>query len=36
MKYEKPNPLSYYAETKLAAEKIVQESSLHWAMARTY
>ncbi|MBP8033062.1 MAG: NAD(P)-dependent oxidoreductase, partial [Bacteroidia bacterium] len=32
---EKPNPLSYYAETKLAAEKIVQESSLHWAMART-
>jgi dTDP-4-dehydrorhamnose reductase len=32
---EKPNPLSYYAESKLAAEKIVQASSLHWAMART-
>jgi len=32
---EKPNPLSYYAESKLAAEKIVQRSSLHWAMART-
>lgn len=30
-----PNPLSYYAESKLAAEKIVQASSLHWAMART-
>jgi dTDP-4-dehydrorhamnose reductase len=32
---EKPNPLSYYAETKLEAETIVQNSSLHWAMART-
>ncbi|MES2514589.1 MAG: SDR family oxidoreductase [Bacteroidota bacterium] len=32
---EKPNPLSYYAESKLAAEKIVEASSLHWAMART-
>ena len=32
---EKPNPLSYYAESKLAAEKIVQASTLHWAMART-
>lgn len=32
---EKPNPLSYYAESKLAAEKIVQASSLHWAIART-
>lgn len=32
---EKPNPLSYYAETKLEAEKIVQASSLHWAIART-
>lgn len=30
-----PNPLSYYAESKLAAEGIVQTSSLHWAMART-
>ena len=33
--YEKPNPLSYYAEGKLEAEKIVQASSLDWAIART-
>lgn len=32
---EKPNPLSYYAETKLEAEHIVQASKLHWAIART-
>jgi dTDP-4-dehydrorhamnose reductase len=32
---EKPNPLSYYAESKLAAEKIVQASALDWAIART-
>lgn len=32
---EKPNPLSYYAESKLAAEKIVQACSLNWAIART-
>lgn len=32
---EKPNPLSYYAETKLEAERIVQDSKLRWAMART-
>ncbi len=32
---EKPNPLSYYAESKLAAEVIVQKSNLHWAIART-
>jgi dTDP-4-dehydrorhamnose reductase len=32
---EKPNPLSYYAESKLAAEVIVQGSSLEWAIART-
>ncbi|MGZ3930250.1 MAG: SDR family oxidoreductase [Bacteroidia bacterium] len=32
---EKPNPLSYYAETKLTAEKIVQGSKLKWAIART-
>jgi dTDP-4-dehydrorhamnose reductase len=30
-----PNPLSYYAESKLAAEVIVQKSKLHWAIART-
>ena len=32
---EVPNPLSYYAESKLAAEKIVQASKLDWAIART-
>jgi dTDP-4-dehydrorhamnose reductase len=32
---EIPNPQSYYAESKLAAEKIVQASSIHWAIART-
>jgi len=32
---EKPNPLSYYAQTKLDAEKIVQSSKLKWAIART-
>ncbi len=31
----KPNPLSYYAESKLAAEVIVQKSKLHWSIART-
>ncbi len=32
---EKPNPLSYYAWSKLEAEKIVQASKLNWAIART-
>ncbi len=32
---EKPNPLSYYAETKLQAEEIVKTSSLRWAIVRT-
>ena len=32
---ETPNPLSYYAETKLAAEKVIQASTLDWAIART-
>lgn len=32
---EAPNPLSYYAESKLAAEKLVQSTSLDWAIART-
>ncbi|MGZ3903089.1 MAG: SDR family oxidoreductase [Bacteroidia bacterium] len=32
---EKPNPLSYYAASKLRAEEIVRASSLHWAIART-
>ncbi len=32
---ETPNPISYYGESKLAAEKLVQQSKLSWAMART-
>ena len=28
-------PLSYYGESKLAAEKVVESSTLHWAIART-
>lgn len=32
---EKPNPLSYYAETKLMAENSVMASKLKWAIART-
>lgn len=30
-----PNPISYYGESKLAAEKIVMNSGLKWAIART-
>jgi len=30
-----PNPLSYYGESKLAAEEIVKKSSCKWAIART-
>jgi dTDP-4-dehydrorhamnose reductase len=30
-----PSPISYYGESKAAAEKIVQESKLEWAIART-
>ena len=30
-----PNPLSYYGESKLAAEKLVAKSQLKWAIART-
>ena len=32
---EQANPLSYYAWSKLEAERIVMESGLHWAIART-
>ncbi len=32
---EERKPLSYYGESKLAAEKIVETSGLHWAIART-
>jgi dTDP-4-dehydrorhamnose reductase len=31
----KPNPLSYYALSKVDSEKLLQSSSLHWAIART-
>ena len=31
----KPAPLSYYGESKLAAEKIVLKSKIKWAIART-
>lgn len=30
-----PNPLSYYGESKLAAEKIIQASDIDWAILRT-
>jgi dTDP-4-dehydrorhamnose reductase len=30
-----PNPLSYYALTKLEAEKVIQKSTIKWAIART-
>lgn len=32
---EKPNPLSYYGESKLAAEVVIQKSSIDWAILRT-
>lgn len=32
---EKPNPLSYYGQSKLEAEVIVQQSELSWAILRT-
>lgn len=32
---EVPHPLSYYGESKLAGEKIVQQSKLKWAILRT-
>jgi dTDP-4-dehydrorhamnose reductase len=32
---DEPNPLSYYAWSKLEAEKIIQASSIKWAIART-
>lgn len=31
----KPNPVNYYGSSKLAAEKAVMESGLHWAIVRT-
>lgn len=32
---EKPGPVNYYGESKLAAEQVVQKSSLEWAILRT-
>lgn len=32
---DKPNPLSYYAKSKLESEKVVQASVLKWSIART-
>jgi dTDP-4-dehydrorhamnose reductase len=32
---DEPNPLSHYAASKLASEKIVQNSKIRWAIART-
>ena len=32
---EAPAPINYYGESKLAAEKLVQESKLSWAILRT-
>ncbi len=31
----KPNPLSYYGESKLAAELVIQKSNIDWAILRT-
>lgn len=31
----KPNPLSYYGQSKLAAEEIIQKSKIDWAILRT-
>ncbi|HEY9006657.1 SDR family oxidoreductase [Ohtaekwangia sp.] len=32
---EKPNPVNYYGESKLAAEEVVQKSKINWAILRT-
>ncbi|HEX5111797.1 MAG TPA: SDR family oxidoreductase, partial [Saprospiraceae bacterium] len=32
---EKPNPISYYGASKLAAEKLIMESSISWCIIRT-
>lgn len=32
---DQPNPLSYYSKSKYEAEKIIQQSNLKWAIART-
>jgi len=32
---DQPNPLSYYGESKLASEKVLQNSNCKWSIART-
>jgi dTDP-4-dehydrorhamnose reductase len=32
---EKPNPVNFYGESKLAGEKVVQQSKARWAILRT-
>ncbi|HEY9045780.1 MAG TPA: NAD(P)-dependent oxidoreductase [Ohtaekwangia sp.] len=32
---EKPNPVNYYGESKLAAEEVVKKSSIGWSILRT-
>lgn len=32
---DEPNPISYYGESKLAAEKLVKTSNIKWSIART-
>ncbi len=32
---DKPNPVNFYGHSKLAAEKLIAESNLKWAIART-
>ncbi|NOS93457.1 MAG: NAD(P)-dependent oxidoreductase [Cyclobacteriaceae bacterium] len=32
---EKPNPLSYYGKSKLAAEELIQKSKIDWVILRT-
>lgn len=32
---DQPNPLSHYAASKYESEKIIQQSSIHWAIIRT-
>lgn len=32
---DQPNPLSYYALSKYEAEKVIQKSTIRWAIART-
>jgi dTDP-4-dehydrorhamnose reductase len=32
---DEPNPVNYYGKSKLAAEKLISESKLNWAVVRT-